>query len=171
MIERDQTDQERLIARYSQEIEAAFVHQMQALLEYLDKGIGKPASIAGRCGAELGAAHKRCKRSLVLMALRAERDRGLDVTPAVAAHCFQRLIGRSIDDRAAAATFATPGRTAADKSRVSADDLAALESTLRAQVRDLIIEMEIIRVDARETYAERTRAAAREQAEAKLLGP
>lgn len=82
---------------------------------------------ACRCGAMVAAAVKRAKRRMVLEHLAASR---LDITPTVALHCAQRLLGRGIDMRATLAAFVTPGRTAADKSAVTAEDLRELEHEL-----------------------------------------
>ncbi|MNF93821.1 hypothetical protein D3C84_765120 [compost metagenome] len=51
---------------------------------------------------------------------------------------FERLIGRGVDNRATLHCFATPGRTAADKSRLKADDLVALDGRLDALLLALV---------------------------------
>lgn len=154
-------EQERLLQQYDREVAAAFKRLLKAFLEHIEKGIGNSHAIAGRCGAECGAAHKRCKRGLVLLALQVEREAGTDITPAVAAHVFERLIGRGVDERAAAEQFATPGRTAADKSTVGAADLAELETHLALQIQGLIDQMTVIRELHREAYRKEARVQGR----------
>ncbi|MBF6992324.1 hypothetical protein [Cupriavidus sp. IK-TO18] len=88
-----------------------------------------------RCGAAVAAAIKRAKRRLVFRRLASTT---LDVTPTVALHCAQRLLGRGIDGRAALAAFATTGRTAAEKSPVTAYALAELEAQAREQLFELV---------------------------------
>ncbi len=94
---------------------------------------------AARCGADVAAAVKREKRGLVVRSLAASQ---LDITPTVALRSAQRLLGRGIDSRATLGAFATSGRTAANKSLVTAADLAALEQELVVQLATLSDEMD-----------------------------
>ncbi|WP_167884683.1 hypothetical protein [Cupriavidus oxalaticus] len=89
---------------------------------------------ARRCGAMVSAAVKRAKRRQIVVRL---AGCTLDITPTVALRCAQRLLGRGIARRAARAAFGTPGRTASDKSAVTAVHLAALEQELAAELEAL----------------------------------
>ena len=112
-------------------------------------------TVTGQCGARCGAAAKRLKRAIVLEALVSARDSGLDITPTAAQHSVERLIGRGVDSRATLASFATPGRTAADKSQICADDLADLELRLQAELETLGLQMTAIK----DLHAQRYKAA------------
>ena len=151
---------EHLLQVYEQEIEQAYAELLQSFTDYLKEGIGDLRSMAGRCGARVGAAHKRCKRGMVFAALSGAREDGVDITPTVAENLFARLIGRGVDLRAALDEFATPGRTAANKSKVVATDLADFEAGLRPEVHSLISEMKVIRERHRDDYGERAKEAA-----------
>ena len=153
-------DLDRLLQSYEIEVEAAYAELLQRFLFNRDGGVEVLRSIAGKCGARLAAAHKRCKRELMFSVLTAARTSGLDITPTVAEHLCTRLIGRGVDFRAALVTFGTPGRTAATKSKVAMDDLAQFEAELIPQVRELIEEMKVIRERHRDEYKDRAKEAA-----------
>lgn len=152
-------DTERLLQIYEEEIEAAYAELLEAFMNHLTFGIGDTRSMAGRCGARVAAAHKRCKRGLVFSELVTARDAGLDITPIVAEHVCERLIGRGVDFRNALIFFGTPGRTAAEKSSVVREDMASIEAKLSPQVSLLIQEMSVIRERCKEDYGERVEAA------------
>lgn len=155
-------DTERLLQIYEEEIEAAYAELLEAFMNHLTFGIGDPRSMAGRCGARVAAAHKRCKRGLVFSELVTARDAGLDITPTVAEHVFERLIGRGVDFRKALTFFGTPGRTAANKSGVVREDTANIEAKLYPQVSALIYEMSVIRERCKEEYGDRVEAAVKD---------
>lgn len=153
-------DSEHLLKIYEAEIAAAYVELLQSFTDYLEHGMGDPRSMAGRCGAQIGAAHKRCKRGFVFEALEAARREGIDITPTVAENLCIRLIGRGVDFRAALEAFGIPGRTAANKSKVRPDDLVSFEALLKPQVESLMLAMRAIRELRSDEYAERAREAA-----------
>lgn len=62
-------EKERLLQIYEEEIEAAYAELLDAFMNMLTLGVGDPRSMAGRCGARVAAAHKRCKRGLVFSEL------------------------------------------------------------------------------------------------------
>ena len=97
---------------------------------------------AARLGAAVAAAVKRAKRRHLFAGLVSARADGLDVTPAVAQGTARRLIGRGLDARETAALFATPGRTAAHKSSVTALDLADPKALLDAGIEELLPALE-----------------------------
>ena len=104
---------------------------------------------AARCGAGIGAAVKREKRRLLLVNLvNAHQADGLDITPAVAQGTARRVLGRGLSARMTAKLFATPGRTAANKSNVRADDLAQLETQLVDELAPLLEEIEAAKREA-----------------------
>ena len=142
-----------LLATYEVQVEAAYRELLEAYIELLETGEGDWRSLIGRCGAQVSAAHKRCKRSLVFAVLERARDGGLDITTTVAENLCLRLIGRGVDLRAALIAFGTPGRTAATKSPVVAADLAELEAELEPEVRSLIDTMAGIRKRHKAEYS------------------
>nr|BCU00349.1 hypothetical protein [uncultured bacterium] len=148
-----------LLETYETEIAAAYAELLESFLTYLEQGIGEPATMAGRCGAQVAAAHKRCKRGLVFAALAAALAEGLDITPTVAENLCARLIGRGVDFRAALEAFGTPGRTAATKSRVRQADLAGFEAALAPEISSLIADMKEIRERHRDDYGDKIKAA------------
>ncbi|MGC6373678.1 hypothetical protein [Pseudomonas sp. S2.OTC.A_B10] len=152
-------ERKSLLETYESEIETAYAELLASFLLYLENGAGEPATMAGRCGAQVAAAHKRCKRGLVFAALATALAEGLDITPTVAEHLCARLIGRGVDFRAALEAFATPGRTAATKSSVRQADLADFEAALAPQIQGLISAMKVIRERHREEYREKVKAA------------
>lgn len=156
-------ERKNLLERYEVEIERAYVELLKSFLEYLDSGAGDPRTMAGRCGAAVAAAHKRCKRGLVFAALVTAQADGLDITPTVAEHLCARLIGRGVDLRAALKTFGTPGRTAAAKSKIGRADLVEFEAALAPQVHALILDMKAIRERFRDEYAEQAKKAVQEK--------
>ncbi|MGE8051301.1 hypothetical protein ACQKPT_23750 [Pseudomonas monteilii] len=155
-------EKERLLQIYEEEIEAAYAELLDAFMDLLTLGVGDPRSMAGRCGARVAAAHKRCKRGLVFSELVIARDAGLDITPTVAEHVCERLIGRGVDFRKALTFFGTPGRTAAQKSGVVREDMASIEAQLAPQVSLLIYEMSVIRERHKEEYGDRVEAAVKD---------
>lgn len=97
---------------------------------------------AARCGAFIGAAVKREKRRLLISSLLDAHRGGMDITPAIAQGTARRVLGRGLDSRFTAQHFSRPGRTAADKSTVTPDDLAEFENNLVSQLQPLIEEIE-----------------------------
>lgn len=152
-------ERDALLHTYETEVAAAYAELLERFLLNRTQGAEFLRSIAGRCGAQVAAAHKRCKRGLVFAALTAARNGGLDITPTVAEHLCTRLIGRGVDLRAALVTFGTPGRTAATKSTVHQEDLATFEAELAPQVQSLIDEMTLIRERHQDEYKDRARVA------------
>ena len=148
-----------LLQTYEGDIAFAYNQLLDAFVNHVETGEGDPRSMAGHCGAQVGAAHKRCKRGLVFAALAAARGEGMDITPTVAENLCAALIGRGVDVRAALDAFATPGRTAANKSKVGGADLEQLVAMIGPKVKSLIVEMKIIRERYRDEYKERAREA------------
>lgn len=100
---------------------------------------------AGRLGAAIGAASKRALRQALFTKIDAERGKGVDITPTVVLHAAERLLRRGVSMRAANAVFGIPGRTAATKSAVSAEDLAELEAQLWGELIALNKQLAIVR--------------------------
>jgi hypothetical protein len=155
---------EKWLAIYETEIVAAFERLLAEVLELRKHAYSNDVHypllrvLAGRCGAACSAAAKRCKRALVLEALLKAKAERMDITPTVAGHVFERLIGRSVDNRATLSAFAQPGRSAADKSKITAENLAELEAKLIKELRLLVSEMQIIREDRKEDYKAKAEA-------------
>lgn len=160
------------LARFQADVAAAYSSLAQAFWCIGRNDKGEPCfpdddaevrvrirAAAGRCGAAVAAAVKREKRRRVIDALIQARTAGLDITSAVAQGVAQRLLGRGLDSRATAAVFATPGRTAACKSHVTADDLATWEATLTDVLAQLTCELQAVQLAAAASWqssAERT---------------
>ena len=148
---------DNLLQRYEDDVKSAYANRLEAYRCYLENHQGSLRVIASRCGAELGAAHKRCKRDLVFSQLLIERINGLDITPTLAENLCTSLLGRGVDVRIALSQFATPGRTAANKSKVEPKALDELAAALEPMVESLVMEMKEIRVRYRDDYDERIR--------------
>ncbi len=152
-------EREPLLQRYDLDVETAYNEMLDSFLKYLKEPVGDVRKIASRCGAQVAAAHKRCKRDLMFAALNKAVAEGVDITPTVAEHMCGRLIGRGVDYRSAMKAFGTPGRTAAVKSPVTAEDLASFEAGMRVEVHSLIVEMTTIRERHKDAYSDRVEAA------------
>jgi hypothetical protein len=139
------------LTAYDKDVAVAYGELIQTVLRLrsgpLDKDMRYAAMrvATGLCGGACGAAAKRLKRAVVLEALLEAKEGGLDITPTVAMRIFVRLIGRGVDNRATLQCFATPGRTAADKSALKADDLVALDSQLDALLLAMVEPMATIK--------------------------
>ncbi len=107
---------------------------------------------AARLGAAVAAAVKRAKRRHLFAGLVSARSNGLDVTPAVAQGTARRLLGRGLDTRETAALFAIRGRTAANKSSVTAHELEGPEAVLGVGIEPLLLELEHIKSLARDRW-------------------
>ncbi|BDM64312.1 hypothetical protein NFHSH190041_17640 [Shewanella sp. NFH-SH190041] len=94
-------------------------------------------SAAGKVGAKVSASVKREKRRCVFEALQQAKQQQMDLTPTIVQHMAVRLIGRHFDNKQVIVTFGTPGRTAADKSKLSPRDTIVLEASIKSQLRDL----------------------------------
>lgn len=148
-------ERDSLVHAYETDVKEAYAELLDSFLKYIQTGEGKPQTMAGKCGAKVAAAHKRCKRGLVFSALSTAVEGGMDITPTVAENVFGRLIGRGVDFRAALSSFGTPGRTATNKSSVRAAHLAEFESSLLPEIDALILDMKVIRERYRDDYGEK----------------
>lgn len=108
--------------------------------------------VGGRLGAKLSAASKAAMRSTLFAALEEARREGADVTPTVALHAAERVIGRGVSMRAANAAFGRPGRTAADKTSLEPAELAELEAKVRQEIQHLRDELGRIRDHHRQRW-------------------
>lgn len=136
----------KLLKEYKASVEAAYTELSIIINDLSEKDMEKMAfdkavkSAAGRCGAYCSAATKRASRGLVLGLLLEQRKKGLDITPTVAQHVCDRILGRGVDNKKTLEAFATPGRTAADKSTLMAEDLANIEQKIQADLQALGVE-------------------------------
>lgn len=136
----------KLLKEYKADVSAAYNELSLSINELRDKNLEKMLfdkavkRIAARCGAHCSAAIKRTHRGLVVGLLLEQKNKGLDVTPTVAQHVCDRILGRGVDTRSTLETFATPGRTAADKSALTAADLVAIEARIGAELQALALE-------------------------------
>lgn len=109
---------------------------------------------AGKLGAQLAAASKRAIRDTLFAALETARREGADITPTVALHAAERVIGRGISMQAANKKFGKPGRTATHKSLIGEEDLAALEEAVKREIHALRKELNRIREHYRQHWIE-----------------
>ncbi|MNC04128.1 hypothetical protein D3C75_515590 [compost metagenome] len=116
------------------------------------------ASMTGTCGAACSAATKRVMRAVVLDALEKAKASGLDITPTVAQHVAERLLGRGVDKLSTLGSFATPGRTAADKSKVSAADLVEIEGQIQGELASFAAAMVELKAHHAELYRAESKA-------------
>ena len=93
----------------------------------------------GRCGQRVGAGVKRAKIGLIVDYL--QRQTELDITPTHAINICKRIIGRGISP-SFLAEFSTPGRTAANKSKIKIADTAELEAVILVELKFLLIEIQ-----------------------------
>lgn len=108
----------------------------------------------GICAAKLAAASKVAKRSLVFEFLIIEKEENsADLTTTNVQHFAKTILGRAFDNRAVIETFATKGRTAANKSSLTAGDLIDIEARLKRQMSTLIMRMGKARKDLKKRYA------------------
>jgi len=54
-----------LLQLYESDVRSAYADRLDGYRRYLENREGSLRQMASHCGAELGAAHKRCKRDLV----------------------------------------------------------------------------------------------------------
>ena len=115
------------------------------------------AIVSGTCGAACSAASKRLFRSVVLDGLEKAKASGLDITPAVAQHSCERLLGRGVSELSTLESFSTPGRTAENKSRVSAADMADIETAILADLESVAEAMVEIKLHHKAIYKEESK--------------
>jgi hypothetical protein len=136
----------KLLKSYRADIEQAYKELSFKIKSLSEQNLEKMAfdkavkSAAGRCGALCSAAIKRTCRDFVVAMLLEQKAKGLDVTPTVAQHACERLLGRGVDNRKTLEAFATPGRTAGDKSALGADDLVTIEARIKEGLMALGVE-------------------------------
>jgi len=154
------------IARYDTVVRDAYAEYTAALASAgrsptgridpvaMDNGVmlSEVRRLGGRLGAKLGAASKAAMRGTLFAALEEARREGADVTPTVALHAAERVIGRGVSMRAANAAFGRPGRTAADKTSLEPAELAELEAKVRQEIQHLRDELGRIRDHHRQQW-------------------
>lgn len=112
----------------------------------LEKGSPQAHKAVTELGSRVAALSKSTKRRLICDKLiSAKRDFAMDITPAVARNASKRLLGRGLEGPYLNKLFGTPGRTAEDKSTVTAGDLEQLESSIRRDLDRMIEKMADVR--------------------------
>ncbi|MHD0650918.1 hypothetical protein ACYPKM_35305 [Pseudomonas aeruginosa] len=133
------------LAMYARRVKTAYETLTRQVLELressMDADLRADAnrSNIGRCGAECSAAKKSAQAETIISRVLAAKRRGLDITPTVALRLSERLLGRGVNMHVLLEHLATPGRTAADRSALTADspELQALEQDLRSELENL----------------------------------
>lgn len=109
-----------------------------------------PGKTARAKAAQLiGAASKRALRRYVVEGLDGAKAEGQDVTPAIAQHVCHKIVGRGVQREFLAERYSTPGRTAADKSKLTLAELDDLLAWLEDGLDDLKAAMQAIRRGAK----------------------
>lgn len=146
------------VAIYDVSVGAAYADLLDEVKNLKSIGYGPDmfrkllAVASGKCGAACSAATKHLIRSVAVEHLITAKEAGLDITPTVAQNMFKRLLGRGVDCREMLFCFATPGRTAANKSTVTADDMATIENHIHASLKSTFEKMADIKLRHRTTY-------------------
>jgi hypothetical protein len=108
----------------------------------LEKGSPQAHKAVTELGSRMGALSKSTKRRLICDKLiSANHERGMDITPTVARNASKRLLGRGLDELYLNKAFGTPGRTAENKSTVTAADLEQLEASIRRDLDCMVEKM------------------------------
>lgn len=97
----------------------------------------------------IGAASKRALRRYVVEGLDGAKAEGQDVTPAIAQHVCHQIVGRGVKREFLSSRFGTPGRTAADKSKLTLNQLQELLDWLEEGLDELKAAMKAIRRGAK----------------------
>lgn len=103
------------------------------------------ASLRAKAAQLIGAASKRALRRYVVEGLDVAKRAGQDVTPAIAQHVCHKIVGRGVKREFLNAHFGTPGRTAADKSTVTLDQLKEMLDWLEDGLDELKSNLKAIR--------------------------
>lgn len=154
----------QLLGAYSKDVGEAYKELTRAVKALREQQLDSVeyrkamARVTGICGAECSAASKRLMRAVVLDALEKAKTTGLDITPTVAQHVAERLLGRGVDKRSTLDTFATPGRTAANKSPVGAADLVDIEAAIKAELERFAAAMAEIKDSHAQIYKAEVKA-------------
>lgn len=154
----------KLLAEYSKSVGKAY-RELAKFVKELRKDQLPPvefrkimAIATGTCGAACSAASKRLMRAVVLDGLEKAKTTGLDITPTVAQHVAERILGRGVDKLSTLEVFATPGRTAANKSQVSAADLVEIENQIKSELDSIADAMVEIKAEHAEIYKVESKA-------------
>ena len=148
----------KILQGYKTHVTAAYKELALQINNLKKKDLDKMAfdkavrAAAGRCGALCSAAIKRASRDHLIALLLEHKGKGLDITPTVAQHVCDRVLGRGVDTRKTLEAFATPGRTAADKSTLGAADLVEIEQALGAQVGTIRDAAQVIKSECVAAY-------------------
>ena len=151
----------KLLKEYRADVEKAYVELSILINGLAEKNLDKMdfdkavKRAVGRCGAHCGAASKCAKRGLVIGMLQEHHKKGLDITPTVAQHVCDRILGRGVDNRKTLEAFATPGRTAAEKTDLTHTDLVQIENRIKAELEALAVETGKIKAQCAAEYKAR----------------
>ncbi len=119
-----------------------------------DDQVAKAIRIAsGRCGAACGAAAKRARRLLVFHHLERLKRLGVDLTFHTVQNFALRLLGRKFQGKAVLDAFATPGRSAANRTATNEETLAEAEIELRDKLVEQNEELAKVKANAKEQWA------------------
>lgn len=101
----------------------------------------------------ISAASKRAKRQVVFNALLEQKnDYGVDIPPSVVHHVGRVLLGRGFDEKVAMRVFADKGRTAADKTETTVNDLLPVIDRIAHELRHFETAMQQVRTDQEDAW-------------------
>lgn len=152
-----------IIADYSGDLDECY-REMSHILERMeasrpnhrgdkfDEWHKRKMSTVRRCAALSAAASKRAKRSFVLCYLDLLAG-DHDFTITNVSHCVREVLGRNVDSVVIAKDFGTKGRTAADKSSWSHEQLDQLVEQMKSDLDVLLKHMARVRAQIQASYA------------------
>lgn len=132
-----------ILGRYKKDVENIYSSQVEqlkiAIAEDSDKN-----RVLKILNARLSGAGRRARVDLMVFCL-SDLKAKLDITITVAAHSIFRTMGRKIKNETLIHAFGSPGRTAAEKSTVTAEDLALAEQQMKNALVLLVDSMTTMR--------------------------
>lgn len=103
--------------------------------------------------ASISAASKRAKRQIVFNALLEQRDDyGVDIPPSVVHHVGRVLLGHGFDEKVAMRVFAQKGRTAADKTDTTVQDLLPVIERIQYELVHFEVAMQGVRAEQEQIW-------------------
>ncbi|MFG8764958.1 hypothetical protein ACEOVB_29635 [Pseudomonas aeruginosa] len=103
-------------------------------------------------GRFVGAAGQKTMRAFAGIYLRWLQDQGHDLTYFQAEKICKRILGRGANRAWLLENFATPGRTAADKSTISAEEMSALVQGVDKSAEDFKRMLQPIRLQVKSLH-------------------
>lgn len=132
-----------ILDRYKADVESIYSTQIERLKTAIAEN-GDKNQVLKIMNAKLSGAGRRARVELMIACL-SDLSENLDITRTVAANSIFRVMGRKIKNESLVHAFSTSGRTAADKSKVTAEDLAQAELQMKKALEYLVESMTAMR--------------------------